>query len=237
MVVLSAAAHLVGCVVLVLSPYGPRLTRSVPTVVRVDLVAMAPPAAVRKPRGSVPRPVPKPKPKPEPKPKPKPKPVVEKKVLPKDPVAKPKSEPIPPAPAVEERSYEDVLAELRRKDAERFPEPAPSPRATTPAARVGPAGGPGRLISPEEAVWRDRARAYMLRSWVLSPGFRTQDLLTVIDVDLSSSGEILGTRIVQRSGNPWYDESVERAVRKAAPLPRPPVPGVWQFRFSPRDLQ
>jgi TonB C terminal len=31
--------------------------------------------------------------------------------------------------------------------------------------------------------------------------------------------------LVQRSGNPWYDEGVVRSIRKASPLPAPPEPG------------
>jgi TonB family protein len=72
---------------------------------------------------------------------------------------------------------------------------------------------------------------------VLSPGFRNQALVTVVEVHVSSSGEVSNPRIAQRSGNPWYDESVERAVQKAGPLPPPPEAGRWQFRFSPRDLR
>jgi colicin import membrane protein len=71
---------------------------------------------------------------------------------------------------------------------------------------------------------------------VLPPGFRTQPLSTEIRVQLSAGGEVLGTRVVRRSGNPWYDESVERAIKKASPLPRPPEADEWIFVFRPGDL-
>ncbi len=237
MVAISAVSHVVLFLIFTLSPFSSRV-HTLPGVVRVDLVAMAPPSAAPKAK---PKPVPKPKaapkPKPKPKAKPKPKPpVAAKKVLPKDPVTKPKpAAPPPPAPVEEELDYEDVLAQLRKNDSEAFPEAADVP--PTPAARPGPAGGPGRLISAEEAAWRERARAYVLQSWVLAPGFRHEELLTVVEADLSRSGEVMRTQIVQRSGNPWFDESVERAVQKAGPLPAPPDAGSWQFRFSPRDLR
>ncbi len=239
---ISAVVHLLVFLAFTTSPFRSRKV-ALPAVVRVDLVASAPaiarpaPKPAPKPKA---KPAPKPVPKPEPKPAPKPKPVVDKKVLPKDPVAKPTPKPkpkpavAPPAPAPEELSYEDVMAKLREKDTEAFPEAGPDAR---PAERVGPLGGPGQVISAEEAAWRDRARAYVLQSWVLAPGFRTQALLTVVDVDISPTGDVVSTYVVQRSGNPWFDESVERAVQKAGPLPPPPESGTWQFRFSPRDLR
>ena len=79
------------------------------------------------------------------------------------------------------------------------------------------------------------AKVHVTRAWVLPPGFRTQPLSTEIRVQLSAGGEVLGTRVVRRSGNPWYDESVERAIKKASPLPRPPEADEWIFVFRPRD--
>ena len=76
----------------------------------------------------------------------------------------------------------------------------------------------------------------MTRAWVLAPGFRAQPLSTEVRVRLSSGGEVLGTRVVRGSGNPWYDESVERAVRKASPLPPPPEADEWLFVFRPQDM-
>ena len=42
--------------------------------------------------------------------------------------------------------------------------------------------------------------------------------------------------MLRRSGNPWYDESVVRAIQKASPLPPPPEAGEWPFVFKPEDL-
>ena len=55
-------------------------------------------------------------------------------------------------------------------------------------------------------------------------------------VRLSAGGEVLGTRVERRSGNPWYDESVERAIKKASPLPPPPEADEWLFVFRPEDV-
>ena len=45
------------------------------------------------------------------------------------------------------------------------------------------------------------------------------------------NGEILEVRLRRSSGNPLYDDAVERAIRKSSPLPRPDDPSVFS-----RDL-
>jgi colicin import membrane protein len=85
-------------------------------------------------------------------------------------------------------------------------------------------------------VWMRRAKVHVTRAWVLAPGFRTQPLSTEIRVRLNAGGQVLGTRVVRRSGNPWFDESVERAIKKASPLPPPPEADEWLFVFRPEDV-
>ena len=51
-----------------------------------------------------------------------------------------------------------------------------------------------------------------------------------------AAGNVIGEpRITRRSGNPWYDDGVTRAIRKASPLPAPPEAGRWPFIFMPED--
>ncbi len=77
----------------------------------------------------------------------------------------------------------------------------------------------------------------MYRVWVLPPDFRRTSLQTIVEVDLDASGNLKGEiRIVRSSGNPYYDQSVERAMQKASPLPPPPEPGAWSFVFQPEDI-
>jgi colicin import membrane protein len=244
-VVLSAALHLALGFLFWWSPLKPSGT-ALPAVVRVDLVTMADIAPAPKPvPAPAARPPPPPPPPPEvkkvlpkqPAPLPKPKPVEAKpkpeKPKPQDkPKEKPKQEPKPPEPAPEQ-DYEDVLAQLRQEAGETTPKPVEQ-------AQAAPAGGPaglGRLVSPEEARWMRDAKMHVTRAWILEPGFRLQQLETKIEVDIGPTGEVLGTRITQSSGNPWYDESVERAIQKASPLPAPPEADKWPFSFKPSDLR
>jgi len=193
---------------------------------------------------------PKEKPQPEPKPEPEPKPRAEPKPPPKD-VAKaepPKpapAKPPPPKPKPQE-SYDDVLAELRAERGESRPDRVERPTRTANAASPGAGGtatAPGvrasgtASVTPEVAAWLRAARLHVRQAWVLPAGFRREPLETQIEVELDAQGNVLSEpKVVRRSGNPWYDESVVRAVQKASPLPPPPEAGTWPFVFKPEDL-
>ena len=131
-----------------------------------------------------------------------------------------------------EEEYVDVLDQLRSELGETAPTEAP-----TQVAQTGPSGTPdGVAVSAEVMAWMRRAKVHVTRAWVLAPGFRTQSLTTEIRVRLNAGGQVLGTRVVRRSGNPWFDESVERAIKKASPLPPPPEADEWLFVFRPEDV-
>jgi len=54
-------------------------------------------------------------------------------------------------------------------------------------------------------------------------------LSCVIQVKLIPGGEVVGTRVVRSSGNALFDESVERAVKKASPLPLPADAALFKY--------
>lgn len=227
MMIASALAHGGLVAAFALAPGTP--TRPyVPTAISVELVA--PPAAAPKP-AAVPAKAPAP-----------PKPVAKKQVIPKEPpplASSPKPRPkptpraAPPPPTTVEEDYEDVLAQLREEVGE--PETA-APSATTAAAAPGPLRpGPG-AVDPEVAAWVRRAKIHVRRNWVVPPGFRTEPLETHLQVELDAQGRVMGEpEILRRSGNPWYDEGVVRALEKASPLPAPPRAGRYSFVFVPED--
>ena len=233
-VVLSGLLH-VGAVGLSLALPAPAAVRPA-GVITVDLVA-APPSVA--PPRAAPAPTPAPAAQPKSKPKPKPK----QKVLPKDPTersTKPKPKPAKkPTPRREEvfldpepkqeKSLDELMAEMRGG------EPTPEPVQTATAPAPSPGSGPGKPDSPAVAAWKRRTKAHVQRSWVVESGFRMQALETEVLVDLDAAGNVRGTEIVRRSGNPWYDEGVVRGITKASPLPAPPEPGEWPFVFTPED--
>jgi TonB family protein len=219
MLVVSVVGH-VGLLFLLLYEPSPSVL-SLPGVVSVELVAA--PAPARPPRVvAPPAPVPKKVVLPEqpatPKPKPKP-----------EPKEAPKKAP-PPEPEPVEQDYSDVLAELRAAAGETAAEPVEMP---APAAS---GSGVGRPVSAEVAAWVKKAKIHVRRAWVLPPAFRTQALEAHVLVDLDAGGNVIGVpEIVRRSGNPWYDEGVVRAIQKASPLPPPPAADEWAFVFVPGD--
>lgn len=67
------------------------------------------------------------------------------------------------------------------------------------------------------------------------------DLRVVVQFGVKDNGDIVGLKIVQPSGDPSYDESVLRAVKKSSPLPAPPenyrkIFADMELTFRPRDL-
>lgn len=235
-ILFSFAAHLALALFLNWSPRFPTKTQ-LPAVVMVDLVA-ALPQATAPPAAAEPKPQPAP-PKPKPKKKLLPTPELQrtpkqaKKPKPKPKKQPPKPEPPPKKqPEPEQQDLSDVLAALRREEGAEAPSQAVDPR---PDARADGRGDRGVKISPEEAGWRRRAKKHVTRNWVLQPGFRRQLLETEVHVRLAAGGEVIDIDIKRRSGNPWYDESVERAIRKSNPLPAPERSGNWVFIFRPED--
>lgn len=240
----SALAHVFVFATLAWMPSLP--TMSNPTAISVNLVsaparAVPPPPAAKPPtETATPPPVAKPRPKP-----PKPAPVVLPKepTLPK-PTAKPRPEPKPrpkpepvtePEPAVEQ-NYADVMASLRDELGE---EPTPEPVAEPPTAAALPAGGPsgGQVVSPEMRAWMIAARIRIKNNWAVPTSFRMASIAAEVRLEVDASGGLVGDpELLAGSGNPWYDEGVLRSIVKANPLPPPPEPGRWTFRFLSDDF-
>jgi colicin import membrane protein len=220
LIAISMAAHLV---VVAFFGFSPESKISVPRgVVSVELVR-APAAARPTTSAPVAKPVP---------PKPK------KVVLPAEPTT-PKVKPKVVKPEVVEKpapakEYEDVLAQLRAESGEDAP---PVEIAKAAPTGIGSPGSPdGVAISPEVAAWIKRVKVHMQKNWVLTAGFRTQDIEALIEFELDASGRVLGTpRLSRPSGNPWYDESVVRAIQKSSPLPAPLEAGKWRILFNSWD--
>ncbi|MBI5461851.1 MAG: cell envelope integrity protein TolA [Gammaproteobacteria bacterium] len=81
----------------------------------------------------------------------------------------------------------------------------------------------------------DRVR----RNWI-QPSSSRVGLSCVVQVQLMPGGDVISAQVVQSSGDAAFDRSVEAAVFRAAPLPLPPDPALFesfrtlQFRFEPK---
>lgn len=231
MLLVSGVVH-VGVVVLAMAIPAPAAVQPA-GVITVDLVAALPSAAPKpaKPAAAPEAVAPAPAPRPKPKPK--------QTVLPKKPTdraSKPKPATKKPAPrrevflepeTKEEKSLEELMAEMRGESGEPTPEPVQT-------ATTAPVGVPtGRPESPALRDWKRRVDIHVKRAWVMPPGFRMQDLQTEVVVDLDAAGNVRGAKVARRSGSPYYDDNVIRGISKASPLPAPPEAGDWRFIFTP----
>ena len=103
----------------------------------------------------------------------------------------------------------------------------------------GPGGG-GTLRGLEFVVYYNQMLTRIKESWTYV-GTRS-DLRVTVRFSILDSGEITDLRLVERSGDPGYDASVERAIKRVSPLPPPPEAYRKDFSdveltFRPADLR
>lgn len=91
----------------------------------------------------------------------------------------------------------------------------------------------------------DRIRTLIERSWSRPPSART-GMVTTLQIQLMSSGQLVDVRVIKSSGNAEYDQSAINAVRRVGqfPLPDDMTPSVFNqnfksfvLEFNPQDLR
>jgi colicin import membrane protein len=108
------------------------------------------------------------------------------------------------------------------------------------AAALGPGGRGGGVVKGMEfIIYQNRMLSSIKDNWAWVG--QKSNLKVVVHFSIKDSGEITGLKIVQPSGDPSYDESVLRAVKKSSPLPPPPESSRKDFAdveltFRPKDL-
>ncbi|MBZ0095862.1 MAG: cell envelope integrity protein TolA [Sulfuricella sp.] len=184
-----------------------------------------------------PLPEPEPQPKPVPKPEPKleqPKPVkadIELKDKKKEKEKKRKEEEKKKAEAVkkaeaEKKLKDQVLKEQRdRLEAE---QEALNKQRAAEAARQQMAAQAAAQRLMNDAISRISSH---IRRFIIMPPDVVGNPQAEFEVSLIPTGEVLNVKLSRSSGNPAYDNAVERAIRKASPLPLPTDPAlVGRFR-------
>jgi len=101
----------------------------------------------------------------------------------------------------------------------------PEPRkASSPAgASLGGAVGSGR-VSPETLAYFQALDERIRENWTV-PDLALSDsrnLIVQIRITIERDGKVSNVRMERSSGNPYFDDSVLRAITKASPLPVPP---------------
>jgi TonB family protein len=84
----------------------------------------------------------------------------------------------------------------------------------------GGVGGEGILKSVEYIRYINYMQATLKNNWAWAGPRR--NLQALVRFGVKENGEIVGVKIIQSSGDPLYDESVIRAVKKSSPLAAPP---------------
>jgi len=130
--------------------------------------------------------------------------------------------------AVEERRSEAAARAAVRGVGERVAHRIEAPPPERSGARGAAGGGGGAQgtvrLSPELRDYFRRLEESVRSSWVL-PGGLVRDaakLVVELRIVIEKDGRVSEERIERGSGNPYFDDSVRRAIRKASPLPVPP---------------
>ncbi len=109
------------------------------------------------------------------------------------------------------------------------------------AATPGKGGrGGGVLKGIEFLVYRNQMLNLIKERWAWAG--KNPELQVTVRFGVLETGDIVGLKILEKSGDPSYDDSVLRAMRKAAPLPSPPNNYRSDFlnvelTFRPKDLR
>ncbi|MGR3914045.1 MAG: cell envelope integrity protein TolA [Gammaproteobacteria bacterium] len=74
----------------------------------------------------------------------------------------------------------------------------------------------------------ERIAAKVERNW-RRPQTSRAGLRVTIRVRVSRDGRVVAAQVTRGSGDPFFDQSAERAVQKASPLPFPPNPQYYEF--------
>jgi colicin import membrane protein len=223
---LAAAVHVALAVVMF---FGVRYQSHRPDTVTVELWEAPPPPPPPRVVQEPPKPVAPPKEEPAPEIK-KPEIAIREKPKPKPkPEAKPKPE--PKRDLEFERQMREQLAleqaAIEEQRRERELRDLIARRAADARAKA-------------EAAWMDKIRTKIrsnIPTSVLDQVSGNPE--AIFDVTLLPTGEVLNGRLRRSSGNPLYDQAIERAILKSSPLPKPDDPKVFQrsleLKFRPLD--
>lgn len=108
------------------------------------------------------------------------------------------------------------------------------------AAALGAGGRGGGVVKGIEfIIYQNKMFETIKANWAWVG--QKSELKVVVRFGVRENGDIVGLKIVQASGDPSYDDSVLRALRKSSPLPAPPESYRKDFAnveitFRPKDL-
>jgi colicin import membrane protein len=212
--------------------YGVSWQTKMPDVVEVELVRATPepaPAPVAVPPAPTPEPPPAPAPEPKPAPPPpKPDIAIKEKEKPKPPPPKPVPAPTPRVDPFQEQLRREAEQLTQRKQAESAAQELAQVKASQATASRNKA----------VADYLGRIRGKIRGNIVLPPDIKGNPE-AVFEVTQLPTGEVISVRLKKSSGNAALDASVERAILKSSPLPKPEQSDVFDrllnIPYRPRE--
>jgi len=209
--------------------------------IRAEPAASAPSPARHEEPETKPEPKPEPKvePKPEPKPEPKaepPKPEekkvvtlpdVEKKPEPKQEAKKPAPTPRPSKAELAKMDRDKQIQEAIKHLGEKGNSKKAAGLGGTEAGKGaalgtgGDGGGGGILMGLDFIIYKNQVEGLIKKNWTWVGA--NPDLTIRVGFRIGDNGEIGDVRVIDRSNDSSFDESVLRAIRISSPLPAPPA--------------
>jgi len=104
--------------------------------------------------------------------------------------------------------------------------PPPSKRTAPSRPGGGMTGAPGTArVAPEILAYARALDEKVRANWTV-PELAQKDvgkLIVQVRITIEKDGRVSNVRMEKVSGNPYFDDSVRRAIQKASPLPVPPA--------------
>jgi colicin import membrane protein len=187
------------------------------------------------PKPEPPKPEPKPEP-PKPQPKPEPPKAEEKVVKLPDVAKKPEPKPESKKPPATPKPSKAELARIERdkeiqQAIKRLGEKGTSKQAAGLGGREegkgaalgtgGDGGGGGVLMGLDFIIYKNQVEGLIKKNWTWVGA--NPDLTIRVGFGIGDDGAITDLRVIDRSGDSSFDDSVLRAVRISSPLPAPPA--------------
>jgi colicin import membrane protein len=138
-----------------------------------------------------------------------------------------KQTPAPPREGHPRSRIDDALSRIQKQVAMKKAEPeaAQVPNAPPGGFTYGNPNGP--YVSPDDpeyVMYQAKIRERIMNQWILPMKYADggMGLICRIIVHMNDRGEVTETEWDQKSGNPSFDLSAQRAIEKASPLDVPP---------------
>lgn len=119
----------------------------------------------------------------------------------------------------EKRRQEDLRRQLQEQMNDQLKQEA---EERAEAARIGEV----------KKTWAQLLNEHIRMRWLRPPGL-PPGLRCKVRIEILPNGEVVSVKIVQSSGNPSFDNSVENAVYKSSPLPLPEDPKAFERVLEP----